>query len=160
MPDPIPVNPSAQTSPPEAHVPVAPPPAAPPPEVLEAARKLGAGRPDAALNFQMALGFPGNPIQDKVTADHISQSIALAAAKESNDFQLKKQQAEIGWKQSVADSWRELVWLVIFVGILVFVIEKFGNQPAVLTPILTGIGGLFAGLLTGFGYGKSKQGSK
>jgi hypothetical protein len=50
-----------------------------------------------------------------------------------------------------------MIAVLIFCGLLVFVIFEFKEKPEMLTPILTGMGGLVGGGLAGFGIGKSKK---
>lgn len=110
------------------------------------------------MGVQVALGFPGNPLHDKLTGEHITQSIALATAKESHDYELKKQAAANDREQAKSDRGFELVALLSFVGVLVLILLRFASRPAVLTPTLTGLGGLFAGFPGGIGYGKKSRG--
>ncbi len=126
----------------------------PSPEVVAAHQKLVATRPDLAAGVGIQLAFGGNPIQDKVNAEHITQSITLATNKEQHDFELKKQAAADELVRAKSDRWFEVFVLAVLLVLIVYVVQKFASTPAVLTPILTGVGGLVSGFLAGIGYGK------
>jgi hypothetical protein len=83
--------------------------------------------------------------------------LATAHAAVDNDFKYKERQQKNDFFQAISDRIFELILLGVFVGVIVFSINTFKSQPTILTPILTGIGGLFTGLLAGIGYGKSKS---
>ena len=137
------------------------------PQVVDAASKLFAGRPEAADTVGFALNVGGNPVLDKLTADHLTKSLDLASNKESHDFELKRMDAEQKkadanhkYEQAKSDRHFEVFAVVILVALLVFTVLTFRGQPTIMTPTPTGIAGIFTGFVGGIGYGKSKQEKK
>jgi hypothetical protein len=140
---------------------IAPPAAIPPSEsIFDAAQglnKLSEQRPGTSSDISIALGLGGNPIHQKVNETHITQAMNLAIQTNQNDFKLKDKQQDIESRQAIIDRCFESIVLIGLIATIVFVVEIFKSQPTILTPILTGIGGLFAGFLAGIGYGKKGQ---
>ena len=136
--------------------PTAVPAVGPTPEAAAAAQKLFASRPETAGTVGLALSFGGNPMVDKLTAEHIDKSLDLAKAKEDHDFELKKLAATNEHQRSGSDRNFEVFVVVVLVAVVLFLIWTFRSQPAVLTPMITAVLSGFAGFVGGAGYGRSK----
>ena len=90
------------------------------------------------------MGMPPNPIQQKINETHITKALDLAGTSQSHEFYL-----------GIADRVLHLIALIIVVGVAIFIIVTFKNQPAVLVPTLAGFGGFVAGVLSGMGIGRA-----
>ena len=88
---------------------------------------------------------------------HVAQVLDLVTKHDERQYDLTKVEAISDSKHRTLTTWFEFIGVVIFCGLLVFVIFMFKEKPEVLTPILTGMGGLVGGGLAGFGIGKAKK---
>lgn len=132
------------------------------PRVRKAMRKMAKGKPDvfeSVTAMMMSGPVMGHPLHHKMDGEHITKVLDLATQHDSNEHDLKKRQQEIDAKQAGYERLSHFGFFIIFVSPLVFILSKFASQPAVLTPLLTGIGGAVGGFLTGIGYAKSKAGN-
>jgi len=123
----------------------------------EAFRRLNERAPQTGLAVQLAMGLPGNPIQQKVTEHHITQALEMAKGGLKNDFELKKQKQASDSTQAIVDRVFQLLIVAAGFAMIVVVIRTFKDQPSVLVPVLTGLGGFIAGLLSGVGIGRSSS---
>ncbi len=126
------------------------------PEAFEAARKLIASRPETAGTVGVALSIGGNPMVDKVTAEHIATSLELAKSREMHEYELRKQAADHDHERSGSDRRFEVFVIALLAGILLILVVVFRDKPAVLTPLITAVASGFAGFLGGNGYGRSR----
>lgn len=116
----------------------------------------GAGiGPLANFLTQMNFGTPMVPqeLLQKITPEHISKTLDLAQAEQDNRFRFASRQ------QAIQASTRWFLLLVFGISLTVVLVLVFGlkDKPEILTPALTGIFGLAAGALGGFGYAKSRH---
>lgn len=97
---------------------------------------------EAVLHMSGSLG--GSPLQGKITSEHITQTLDLAAKQDERRFVLASRDR----------AWR-FASLIVVAALLVTVLLLFQNKPDVLVPVLTGIGGFLGGFAGGWGYAKS-----
>ncbi|MDQ7012970.1 MAG: hypothetical protein Q9O74_03630 [Planctomycetota bacterium] len=98
------------------------------------------------------MGPPTNPIMNKINEDHISKALELASQAVDNNYKLDSREVDI----KGSNRWFALAVFgtsLIVVLVLVMVLQ---DKPEVLLPTLTGLFGLAAGAIGGYGYGKSK----
>lgn len=147
----IPVNPSE--SPPDDKT-------KPPETVQRAMRKMAEGAPDAFVEMTAMMGpMMGHPLHQKMNEGHITRMLDLAVQHDTNEHDLRKAQQGIDSNQ---DKWNQcfgMGYFVLFLALVVTILLLFRNQPTVLVPILSGVGGVVTGFLGGVGYAKSKQAS-
>jgi hypothetical protein len=109
------------------------------------------------LHEMMAMGFSagGNPFQQKMNEGHVTQVLDLVTKHDERQYELSKTSAVADSRHRTLTTWFGFIGALVFCGLLVFVILIFKDKPEVLTPILTGLGGLVTGGLGGFGFGRS-----
>ena len=120
-------------------------------------RKMSAQNPESFTEFTAMMGFGGNPLHHKMNETHITKVLDLAIQHDTNEFELKKKQQDIDANSGRMDRNFKLGVFAIFVLLLVFILWVYRNQPTVLIPILSGVGGITAGFLGGLGFSKAKQ---
>ncbi len=102
-------------------------------------------------------GGIGNPLHQKMEAEHITQVLTLAANHDENEFKLLSQKEKNAADENSSNRiYLFLVFLTI-IALFVVVICVFKDQPNVLFPIVSGIGGFASGFAGGFGVGKKSK---
>lgn len=102
--------------------------------------------------LSMTASMGGNPLHQKMTPEHITQVLGLAEKHDEREFELSKQQQKNELSQGNWDRAIHCVYVIILFVLIIVVIHVFKDQPAVLTPILSGLGGGIAGFFGGVGY--------
>lgn len=127
--------------------------------VEKLATRAGAGAGGGGLVEMLAMtaSMGGNPLHQKMNAEHVTQVLTLAEKHDEREFELSKRQQDQEQSDSKWDRSLHAVYFIIVIALIVFVISTFHEQPAVLTPILSGIGGGAAGFLGGVGYARKSQ---
>ena len=92
-----------------------------------------------------------------MTDQHVTQALDLVTKHDERQYDLVKSGADSDSKHRTLTTWFGFIGALVFCGLLVFVIMMFKEKPEVLTPILTGMGGLVGGGFAGYGFGKVKQ---
>lgn len=129
-----------------------------PKEVQTAIRKLAENKPEKIFEMMAVAGMGvGNPLHQKMEPQHITQVLDLAAKHDEREFELYRTKETNG----VSDRSQERRYIfsafVILVVLILVVLFLFKDQPAVLVPCLTGIGGMVGGFAGGFGLGKGSS---
>ena len=129
-----------------------------PKEVQTAIRKLAENKPEKIFEMMAVAGMGvGNPLHQKMEPQHITQVLELAAKHDEREFELYRTKET----NSVSDRSQERRYIfgafVILVALILAVLLLFKDQPAVLVPCLTGIGGMVGGFAGGFGLGKGSS---
>lgn len=121
-------------------------------ELGHALDKLSDERPDVVSQFMGMVGTaPGvNPLHKKMTDGHIDKVLDLAADHDKREYDLHQESQQ----QGRLTKWLSFAGFVLIVGLVVLVLVLFQDQPRVLVPTLTGIGGLSGGFLGGWGLGR------
>jgi hypothetical protein len=127
-------------------------------ELKSALQKMSEGKPQI-LQEIMAMGFSsgGNPLHQKMNEQHVTQVLDLVTKHDERQFELTKTEAVSDSDHRKLTTWFGFIGALIFCALLIFIIFMFKDKPEVLTPILTGMGGLVGGGLAGFGIGKSRN---
>lgn len=129
-----------------------------PETVQRAMRKMAEGAPEGLTEITAMMGgMIGHPLHQKMNEAHITKMLDLAVQHDTNEYDLKKGQQTIDAGQEKSNRWFHLAYFVLFISLVVFIIVMFRNQPVVLVPILTGVGGVVTGFLGGVGYAKTIQ---
>jgi hypothetical protein len=106
----------------------------------------------------VATGIAANPLHQKLTAEHITQAMTLAAQHDEREFELARQEQTQTHQRDLRERWTHIIYLGLLVLAVLFLSYRFHDQPQVLTPILTGLGGGIAGFIGGLGYaGRSRD---
>jgi len=124
--------------------------------INRAIRKLAdKGPPEEVTELIGMMETMSNPIHQKMNESHITQVLELAKQHDTNEFSLRKDQQQIDADAYRSDQNKRLVLVCILVALILFILIAFHSQPAVLAPILTGVGGVVTGFLAGTGWAKS-----
>ena len=132
-------------------------PAAATPKVERALEKLSRERPETMVEMMAVMGSGMlSPLQNKMDAEHISKVLALTSEHDAREFQLA--QTKEGNTASDRTSTRRYVFaaFVLVMILLAIILFLFKEHSEILLPLVTGITGLGAGILAGFGIGKSQ----
>lgn len=128
-------------------------------EVSNAFRKLVKNKPEFLAEFTaMGMTTVGNPLYEKMTAEHISRIIDLSSKHDENQYDLHKRSLGNEHQESLIDRALGLIIFLVVVGVVVFVVLVFREKPDVLIPTLTGIGGFLGGFMGGWGFGSRRKG--
>ena len=84
-----------------------------------------------------------NPLLTKIEPQHITQILTISADHDEREF-----------KTNQRTQLFIFVGFLVMIGLIGLVIFLFRQKPEVLTPLLTGLGGLGSGLLAGIGMGR------
>ena len=128
-------------------------------EVVESAvRKMVANKPEKLLEFMaMEMSSGGNPLHQKMTPEHISQVLDLAANHDERQYNLHKTSQSNDFEDGKSNRRYAFSAFMIVVILTTIVLFLFQEKPQLLIPILTGLGGLISGFLGGWGYGKKNR---
>ena len=105
----------------------------------------------------MGMTSVGNPLHQKMTSEHISQVLDLAAKHDERQYNLHK--TTVGndhWEWIIGHA-MGLVAFIVVVALVVVVLCLFRDKPEVLVPSLTGIGGFVGGFAGGWGLGSRRK---
>ena len=128
-----------------------------PDEVQSAVKKLAEQRPEKIMEIMaMEMSSVGNPLHHKMTPEHISQVLDLAAKHDERQYDLHKTSQTNEFTDNKSNKAYCFSAFVIVIILTVIVLFLFKDTPTVLVPILTGLGGLISGFLGGWGVGKKK----
>jgi hypothetical protein len=103
----------------------------------------------------MQMSSVGNPLHHKMTPEHISQVLDLAAKHDELQYDLHSKSQDNDFAQGKSNRaycFAAFVIIMILTGLILFL---FKDKPQILTPALTGLGGLLGGFLGGWGVGKT-----
>lgn len=107
-------------------------------------KKLADSRPRTLMEmFSVMTGSTANPIYEKLNERHIEKSLDLAEKHDERDYNLRNSQRRYVF----------LTFLVV-VGLVVFMMVLFRHDHDLLLPLLTGLSGLAAGFIGGYGIGR------
>lgn len=127
------------------------------PEQLQGAiEKLSEHKPEAVSEFMamMGTGPMTNPLHRKMDASHITQLLELAANHDEREFELQKQAQNNASTDRTADRRYYFGAFLVIAILFVILLVLFRDQPDILIPALTGLGGLVSGFLGGWGVGR------
>jgi hypothetical protein len=129
---------------------------------MRAMQKMAsAGETNSLVEMQTTMmGLVGNPLTQKMNEKHIDEVLKLAIQHDTNEADLLKKQQQIDSQQQTSGRRYDLVYFLVFVGLILFIIHEFHDQPTVLIPILSAVGGVVMGFIGGMGYAKNKTISK
>lgn len=132
-----------------------------PETVNRAMRKMAERAPEDFVEMTaMMSGVMGHPLHQKMTEGHITRMLDLAVQHDTNEYNLKKDQQQIDANQGQWDHCFRAGYFVLFLVLVIIILFLFRNQPTVLMPILSAVGGVVTGFLGGVGYAKSKASPK
>lgn len=126
-------------------------------EVEEAIKKLSDKKPEVASEFMAMMGMSGsmsNPLHHKMDSSHITKLLEIAADHDKREYELQKNSQSNSSSDRTSNRRYFFATFVIVVLLVVFLLYLFKDQPEILIPSLTGLGGLVGGFLGGWGFGK------
>lgn len=127
-------------------------------EVQRAVRKLAEKKPEKLFEFMsMEMSSVGNPLHPKMTQEHVSQVLELAAKHDERQYELHKNSQQNDYRDGKSIRAYTFSAFVLVLVLVVIVLVLYKDNPEVLIPILTGLGGLISGFLGGFGLGRKHK---
>jgi hypothetical protein len=94
-----------------------------------------------------------NPLHNKINEEHVTKIIDLTSKHDERQYDLCKRNQD----NERLNQWQLLIVFGLVFVLIAIILFLYRDQPAVLVPILTGVGGLVSGFIGGFGYGKSRK---
>lgn len=126
-------------------------------KISEVLSKVSERKPEKITEMMALMGGSiGNPIHNKMNEEHITQVLDLAKQHDEREFILHKEGQNNEHKQTISNRRYIFASFVIIIGLILTIMIVFKDKTEVLTPVLSGIGGLLTGALGGYGFGKSK----
>jgi len=120
--------------------------------------KMKEGNPQVLQEIlAMSVSSGGNPLHQKMNEEHVTQVLSLATQHDERQFELTKQNLTGENAHRKLTAWFSFVGGLAVLGLVVFLVNTFKDKPEVLTPILSGLGGLVVGGFGGFGIGRSRK---
>lgn len=121
--------------------------------------KLSREKPQTVTEMfaMMGAGPMANPLHNKMTPEHITQVLDLAAKHDERDYDLHKRAQEQSTSNGTSVRRYAFASFIVVAVLVAIVLFLFRDQPNVLVPVLAGVGGLVSGAVGGFGYGRSKS---
>lgn len=127
------------------------------PPLGTALSKLAEGKPQVLHEIMMGFSSMGNPLHAKMTPEHITQVLNLATQHDERQFILTKQTADHDSVQQTSTRRYFFSAFAIIAAIAILLIVLFRDQPTILAPCLSGLGGFLGGAAAGFGIGRQKR---
>lgn len=129
-----------------------------PNEVQSAVNKITDKKPGMLSEFMaLGMGSIGNPLHQKMTTEHISQVLDIAAKHDERQYDLSKRTQEIDFSKHKSNYRYLFAAFVIITILTIFILILFKDKPDILIPTLTGLGGLLGGFIGGWGLGKKNE---
>jgi len=129
-----------------------------PDEAKSAAEKLAKKSPQKLVEMMaMEMSSIGNPLYQRMTTEHVSQVLDLATKHDERQYDLHRQSQENEFKERKANRAYCFSAFVIIIALTVLVLVLFRDQPQILIPVLTGLGGLIGGFIGGWGLGRKQE---
>jgi len=100
-----------------------------------------------------------SPLYRRMTAEHISKALEIAAKHDERQYDLNKAGQQNGFSDGVSVRRYTFAVFVVVVVVFLLVLLVFKDTPNVLIPILTGLAGLASGFVGGWGLGRSQKSS-
>ena len=130
------------------------------PEAQVALEKLERERPEQLteiMTMMAGVGPVANPLHKKMTEEHISSVLQLAADHDERQNNLHKSGQTQGADDRKANRRYGFAVFAIVVLVFIAVLYLFKDQSDILIPTITGLGGLVGGFLGGWGYGNRRS---
>jgi predicted RND superfamily exporter protein len=127
-------------------------------EIQKAISKIAEKKPEELIEFiAMEMGAIGNPLYTKMTPEHISKILEIAAKYDDHQYDLNRQAQINEISENKSNKAYYFAGFIVIILLTITILIIYRNQPQVLIPILTGLGGLFSGFLGGWGWGKQRK---
>jgi hypothetical protein len=97
-----------------------------------------------------------NPLHSKMDGEHISKVLTLASDHDNREFQLAQTKETNATNERRSNRQYVFAAFVLVLVVLVVVMVLFKDHPEILLPVISGLTGLGAGFLAGFGAGKAQ----
>lgn len=121
-----------------------------------ALEKLAQGRPGAVTEMvsMMGIGPMANPLHGKMTPEHITQVLELAAKHDEREYNLHKSEQDNDAQDRKSTRRYAFAAFVVITILILVILVLFRDKPSILIPTLTGVIGLTTGFAGGFGVGR------
>jgi len=110
-----------------------------------------------AVNSLLLLMMQGtresSALVERMNPEHVTQALENERQAELHQFQ----KAELEHKGNNSNRLFMFAVVLVVMGLIVTILVLFRNQPEMVEKILVATGGLIAGALGGYGFGKSKR---
>jgi len=127
-------------------------------EIGEAVKKLADKKPAMISEFMgMMGGSIGNPLHQKMDGEHINKLLDLAASHDEREYELHKANQTNQADDKKSNRRYYFAGFLVVTGLFIFLMVQFEDNPDILIPALTGLGGLVSGFLGGWGIGRKGQ---
>lgn len=125
-------------------------------DLTSAISKLAKGKPGTVSEFMtmVASGPMMSPLIAKMKDGHITSMLKIVSEHDEREYNLRMKREETDSTQRRQDRWLVFGAFLIVILLTGFVLVLFKDKPDVLIPSLTGLGGIIAGFLGGFGMGR------
>jgi len=105
----------------------------------------------------MEMTSVGNPLLRQMTSEHVSQVLDLASKRDERQYDIRRRSQMNEFSEGKANRAYSFAGFVIVILLVCLVLWLFRDQPELLAPILTGIGGLVSGFMAGWGFGTRRK---
>jgi hypothetical protein len=124
-------------------------------EVESALKKLAETKPNLVteVTAMMASMPMVNPLAQKMTEGHITQMLDLAAKHDEREYDLQCK-SHSGTYSIRRYAFAAFVIVILLIGAILVL---FRDKPEILVPVLSGIIGLVAGSIGGYGFGRRES---
>jgi len=128
-------------------------------EIRSTIDKFSRAEPQMASSLVEMMGMGmmpmSNPLHQKMEGSHITQLLELAAKHDEREYDLRKTSQSDGAEGRRSDRRYYFASFFVVVVLVVVLLVMFKDQPDILIPALTGLGGLISGFIGGWGVGKN-----
>ena len=118
-------------------------------EVLDSVPELD----QAAVQFFLLMQGQSKSLVDRMNPEHVTQALENEKQAELHQFQI----AELEHRDNNNNRLFLLALVLVVTGIIVTILVLFRSNPEMVEKILVAVGGLIAGAIGGYGFGKSKR---
>lgn len=127
-------------------------------EVQQALKKLAENKPEKFVEIMaMEMSSAGNPLHHKMTQEHISQVLDLAAKHDERLYNLHTTSQNNDFLEGKSNRAYCFSAFVLVLALTTIILFLFREKPEVLIPVLSGLGGLISGFLAGWGFGTRQK---
>jgi len=94
-----------------------------------------------------------NALEDRMNSEHVTQKLEIDRQAEDHRFQ----KAKLEHNRNIIDRLFSFLAILVVAGLITTILVLFRDKPDMVEKILYAAGGLLAGAIGGYGFGKSKR---
>ena len=106
-----------------------------------------------AMTAFLAMMKGTNSLEDRMNAEHVTQKLEIDRQTEDHRFQ----KAKLEHNKNIIDRLFSFLAVLVVAGLIATILVLFRDNPEMVEKILVAVGGLIAGAIGGYGFGKSKR---